>query len=347
MAMLEKGCRIAADGVDPVKIPQRILLSGDKMPAVGLGTFGSDHFSADEIAAAVIGAAEVGYRSFDCAACYGNEKQIGEALEIIQKSGINRDELFVTSKVWNDKHKYAEVIEACQRSLRDLRLDYLNLYLVHWPFPNFHPPGCAEDYHNPNAHPYIHEEYMDTWSAMEKLVESGLVRNIGTSNMTIPKLKLVMRDAKIKPACNEMELHPCFQQPDLFHFCQRNEIQSIGFCPIGSPNRPERDKTPDDITDIEQPVIQQIAKAHCVHPAIICVKWAVQRGQIPIPFSVRRSQYLSNLKCVTEDPLTPDEITAIKAVDCNCRLIKGQVFCWKIGQDWQDLWDINGIIPGY
>jgi alcohol dehydrogenase (NADP+) len=343
--MIENKFKMAADGVDPARVTQFKLRTGDKMPALGLGTFGSDHYSAEEIAAAVIGAAEVGYRAFDCAACYGNEKQVGRSLENIQKGGLRRDEIFITSKVWNDKHKYADVISACKQTLLDLKLDYLNLYLVHWPFRNFHPPGCSEDYHNPDARPYIQTEYMETWSAMEKLVESGLVRNIGTSNMTIAKMKLVLRDAKIKPACNEMELHPCFQQSELFNYCRKNEIQPIGFCPIGSPNRPDRDKTPEDVTDIEQPVIQQIAQAHKVHAAVVCLKWAVQRGQIPIPFSVKRSQYLANLKAVTEDPLTEAEMQAISKVDCNCRLIKGQVFCWKIGQDWQDLWDNNGKIP--
>ena len=336
--------RIAHDSIDPVKVPWRTLRTGDKMPAIGLGTFGSDRFTADEIAAAVIGAAEVGYRSFDCAACYGNESQIGKSLQIIQRGGISRDELFITSKVWNDKHKYADVIDTCKQSLKDLQIDYLNLYLVHWPFPNFHPAGCVEDYHNPDARPYIHDEYMETWSAMEKLVELGLVKNIGTSNMTIPKMKLVLRDAKLQPACNEMELHPCFQQPAFFDFCLAHDVQPIGFCPIGSPNRPDRDKTPDDVSDIEHPVMQRIARAHGVHPAIVSLKWAVQRGQVPIPFSVKRGQYLSNLKSVTEDPLTEEEMTAIRGIDSNCRLIKGQVFCWRQGQDWQDLWDIDGEI---
>jgi alcohol dehydrogenase (NADP+) len=335
---------IAVDAVDSARVPQLILRTGDKMPALGLGTFGSDRFTAAEIASAVIGAAEAGYRSFDCAACYGNEKPIGESFKIIQQGGLRREELFITSKVWNDKHGYADVIEACKQSLRDLQVEYLDLYLVHWPFRNFHPPGCTEDYHDPDARPYIQAEYMETWSAMEKVVELGLVRNIGTSNMTIPKMKLVMRDAKIKPACNEMELHPCFQQQEFFEYCQKNNIQPIGFCPIGSPNRPDRDKTPDDVSDIEQPVIQQIARAHQVHPAIICLKWAVQRGQVPIPFSVKRSQYLANLKAITEDPLSNSEMAAIRGVESNCRLIKGQVFCWKIGQDWQDLWDVNGKI---
>ena len=162
--------------------------------------------------------------------------------------------------------------------------------------------------------------------------------------MTIPKMNLVLRDAKIKPACNEMELHPCFQQPEFFDFCKGNDVQPIGFCPIGSPNRPDRDKAPDDIADIEQPVIQQITEAHGVHPAIICVKWAVQRGQIPIPFSV--NHYRENLEAAVSDPLSDEEMVRIAAIDKNCRLIKGQVFLWEGARDWQDLWDLDGTITG-
>lgn len=117
---------------------------------------------------------------------------------------------------------------------------------------------------------------MTTWQQMERLVEMGLVRHIGTSNMTIPKLKLVLRDAKIKPACNQMELHPHFQQPELFRFCIDNDIVPVGFCPIGSPSRPERDRTPEDTAAIEDPVIVRIAERLGVHPAVVCVKWAVR-----------------------------------------------------------------------
>jgi len=121
----------------------------------------------------------------------------------------------------------------------------------------------------------------------------------------------------------------------------------IGFCPIGSPNRPDRDKTETDTVDIEDPVIAKIAKRRNVHPAVICVKWAVQRGQIPIPFSIHRKNYLSNLQCTTTDPLTEEEMQEIAGIDKNCRLIKGQVFLWKEDQSWEDLWDVNGeITPG-
>ena len=149
------------------------------------------------------------------------------------------------------------------------------------------------DSRDPHARPYIHEDYMKTWRQMEELVAMGLVRHIGTSNMTLPKLRLVLRDAEIKPAANEMELHPHFQQPELFRYCVDNGIVPIGYSPIGSPSRPERDRTPDDTVDIEDPVIVRIAERLDVHPAVVCVKWAVQHGQVPIPFSVKRPQYLS------------------------------------------------------
>ena len=328
--------------IDPASIPQRTLYTGAKMPAIGLGTFGSDHVSPAQVAEAVLGAAAVGYRHFDCASVYSNESAVGASLERIIQGGIKREELWITSKLWNDKHDEDDVIESCRKSLADLRLDYLDLYLVHWPFPNFHPPGCDVTSRSADAKPYIHENYMKTWRKMEDLVELGLVRHIGTSNMTIPKLKLVLRDARIKPAVNEMELHPHFQQPELFKFVVDHGIQAIGYCPIGSPGRPERDRTPEDTAPTEDSVIQRIAECHQIHPAVVCIKWAVQRGQTPIPFSI--NNYRANLAGVVSDPLSDEEMQQIAGIDRNCRLIKGQVFLWKDGQTWEDLWDIDGEI---
>ena len=225
------------------------------MPAIGLGTFGSDHVTADEVAAAVKGAAAAGYRHFDCASVYRNEDRIGFALREIISGGIPREQLWITSKLWNDKHAEADVIPSFRQSLTDLQLDYLDMYLVHWPFPNFHPPGCDASSRSPDARPYIHENYMKTWRQLEKLVDLGLVRHIGTSNMTIPKLKLLLPDARIKPAVNEMEMHPHLQQTELFEFVRANGIAPIAYSPIGSPGRPERDRTPEDTVDIEDPVI--------------------------------------------------------------------------------------------
>jgi alcohol dehydrogenase (NADP+) len=328
--------------VDPASIPQRKLFTGATMPAIGLGTFGSDHVTPAQVAEAVRGAAAAGYRHFDCASVYGNEPEVGASLEAIIAGGVRREELWVTSKLWNDKHGEDDVIASCRRSLADLRLEYLDLYLMHWPFPNFHPPGCDVSSRSADAKPYIHENYMKTWRKMEELVDMGLVRHIGTSNMTIPKLKLVLRDARIKPAVNEMELHPHFQQPELFQFVIDNGIQPIGYCPIGSPGRPERDRTPDDTAPTDDPVIVKIAHRHGVHPAVVCIKWAVQRGQTPIPFSI--NNYHANLAGVVGDPLSAEEMREIAAIDRNCRLIKGQVFLWKDGQTWEDLWDVHGEV---
>jgi len=333
---------IAADSVNPQKVPFRTTRNGHRIPVIGLGTFGSDRFSAEEISDAVIGAAEVGYRHFDCASVYGNEKQIGDAFKVILDGGVPREELHITSKVWNDMHH--DVVNSCKQSLSDLGLDYLDLYLVHWPFPNFHPPGCDVDSRSPDAKPYIHEEFMKTWAQMEELVNLGLVNEIGTSNVTIPKLNLILRDARIKPAVTEMELHPHFQQQELFDFVLSKNIVPIGFSPIGSPKRPDRDKTETDTVDIEDPAVIAPAERLGVHPAVVCVKWAAQRGQIAIPFSIHRKNYMSNLKAVTENPLTDEEMAGIAGVDKNCRLIKGQVFLWKENQTWEDLWDLSGEI---
>jgi len=330
------------DAVDPTLVPRRRLRSGALMPAIGLGTFGSDHVTAGQVADAVKGAAAAGYRHFDCASVYGNEKEIGAALKEVMRSGAPREELWITSKVWNDRH--SDVIGSCRQSLADLQLDYLDMYLVHWPFPNFHPPGCDVSFRDAGAEAYIHEHYMRTWRAMEDLVDRGLVRHIGTSNMTIPKLKLVLRDARIQPAVNEMELHPHFQQPELFEFVSKRGIEPIGYSPLGSPGRPDRDRTPEDTAPTEDPLIRGIAERLGVHPAVVCLKWAVQRGQTPIPFSVNPRNYVANLRGVIGNPLSDDDMRAIAAIDRNCRLIKGQVFLWKDGQTWEDLWDVGGEI---
>jgi alcohol dehydrogenase (NADP+) len=334
----------ADDAVPPGLVPKARLSSGAAIPVVGLGTFGSDRVSGEAVAEAVQGAARVGYRHFDCASVYGNEHLVGRSLEAILRSGVPREDLWVTSKLWNDRHGEADVIPSCEKSLRDLRLDYLDLYLVHWPFPNYHPPGCDVASRSPDAKPYVHESYMRTWRQMEKLVERGLVRHIGTSNMTIPKLQLLLRDAAIRPVANEMELHPHFQQPELLRYVVDQRIVPIGYSPIGSPGRPERDRTPDDTVDTEDPVIVAVAERLGVHPAVVCLKWGLQRGHVVIPFSVKRSNYLANLRAAVTPPLSDDDMRALADIDENCRLIKGQVFLWREGQSWEDLWDIDGRI---
>jgi alcohol dehydrogenase (NADP+) len=335
---------ISSEAINPALVPSRKLNSGASIPAIGLGTFGSDHASHDEVADAVRYAASIGYRHFDCASVYGNQAQIGNVFEELFAAGLNRDEVWITSKLWNDKHCEGDVIAACEKSLSDLKIEYLDLYLVHWPFPNHHPPGCDVSSRSRQAVPYIHENYMRTWRRMEELVDRGMVRHIGTSNMTIAKMRLLLRDARIKPVVNEMELHPHFQQPEFFHYLIKNGIQPVGFSPIGSPARPERDRTPEDTSPTEDPVIRDIARKLGIHPAVVCIKWAVQRAQIPIPFSTNPRNIRNNLLGVICEPLTDQEMASIDRLDRNCRLIKGQVFLWKDNQSWEDLWDVNGVI---
>ena len=318
-------------------VPTYTLNTGAIMPAVGLGTFGSDKYTPDQIASAVSGAVKSGYRMLDCASVYQNEDQIGRVLESLFKEGtVKREDLFITSKVWNDQHR--EVRKACEKSLKDLGLSYVDLYFVHWPFPNYHAPGCDGDSRNPDSKPFSVDEFMDTWRQMEELYDDGLIKAIGMSNMTVSKLEKVLPLCRIKPSALEMECHPSFQQQELFDYAITHDIIPIGFCPIGSPSRPERDRCSTDVADTELPEVMTVAQNHNVHPAVVCIKWAVQRGLCTIPFSVKEPQYISNLKCTTEDPLTDEEMELLKKADCNCRLVKGQVFLWPGATNWEELW---------
>jgi alcohol dehydrogenase (NADP+) len=322
------------------KVPSRTLSTGKKIPCIGMGTFGSDHYSPQEIAEAVAGAIRFGYRLFDCASVYGNEDLIGTVFEEALNSGtVKRDDLFVTSKVWNDMHGKGDVLLSLAKTLKDLRLDYVDAYFVHWPFPNYHAPGCDGDARNPDSVPFSADRFMATWNEMEKIADMGLAKTIGMSNMTISKLEAVLPRCRIKPSLIEMELHPSFQQEELFEYCVKRGICVIGYCPLGSPNRPERDKAPGDVIDTELGEVAAVAKAHNIHPALVCLKWQQQRGSIPIPFSVHAKNYESNLLAVLDDPLTDEEMASLVKAEKNCRLVKGQVFLWENAKGWEDLWD--------
>lgn len=327
--------------IDPNMIPKVTLKDGTAMPVIGMGTFGSDRFNAEQVSEAVAGAIRCGYRMFDCAACYGNEKQIGEVFQAAFDSGeVKREELFIMTKVWNDRHR--DIEGAVRQSIADLKCDYVDMYFIHWPFPNYHAPFCDVDSRNPDSRPFSVAEFMDTYRQCEEMVEKGLVKHIGISNMTIPKLEAVYDLMKIKPAACESEFHPCFQQNDILAYLKGKDIVPVAYMPIGSPRRPERDIVAEDVADMEQPQIRAIAEKYNVHPAIIALKWAIQRGSIPIPFSLHN--YEANLQCTLTEPLTDEEMASIATMECNNRLVKGQVFLWAGAKDWHDLWDEDGII---
>ncbi len=318
-------------------IPVRALRD-EKIPAIGFGTF-SARLSSEVVADAVHTALREGYRFLDCAAAYGNEAQIGEVLKQAIGEGIPREELFVLSKLRNEQHGMVE--QACENSMRDLCLAQLDAYLIHWPVPNALSPRASEGVYDPDSRPYRHSEFMKTWRSMEKLVLDGKVRHIGVSNVTIAKLKLLLRDAQIKPSICEMEIHPNFQQGELFQFCLDHDILPVAYSPMGAPRRPERNCRPTDFVDMEDPAVVHVARAHGVHPGVVCIKWAFQRGQIPIPFSSNPDNIRANLQAVLADPLTDEEMDMIRASDRNCRLSRGDAYLWKGARSYLELWDVN------
>ena len=327
--------------IDPAKVPHFTLANGDVIPGIGLGTFGSDRVSPEEVSGAVAGAIRAGYRMIDCAACYGNEKRIGEVLrEAFDEGVVKRSDMYIMSKVWNDMHR--DVAASCRQSIEDLQCGYLDMLFIHWQFPNYHPPFCDVDTRNPDSRPFSVAEFIDTYRQIEALVDEGLVRHIGISNMTIPKLEAVKDLYRIQPAACESELHPCFQQDELLAYLKDHKIQPIAFMPLGSPRRPERDIVPEDYNDMQMPELVEIAKKRGVHPAIICLKWALMRGTIPIPFSVHN--YEANLEASLDLDLTEEEMKAISTLERNNRLVKGQVFLWEGAKSWHDLWDEDGVI---
>ena len=169
-----------AEFINPAIVPKVKLYDGTEIPGVGMGTFGSDRFSSEEVSSAVAGAIRCGYRMFDCAACYGNEKEIGEVFKAAFDEGVvERKELYIMTKVWNDMHKRVE--ESCKKSIADLQCEYIDIFFIHWPFPNYHAPGCDVDSRNPNSKPFSVEEFMNTYRQCEELVEKGLIRHIGIS----------------------------------------------------------------------------------------------------------------------------------------------------------------------
>lgn len=344
MESVKKGS-IAMDTYHATSMPPITMADGVIMPPIGMGTFGSDSVPEEIVADSVKTALEMGYRHIDCARAYGNEKAIGKAFHAIFSDGaIRREDVRITSKLWNDRHGARDVLVSCAETLRDLQLDYLDLYLVHWPFPNYHTPGCDVNERDIKARPFFAQEYLKVWHQMEKLVDLGLVRAIGTSNMTIPKFEQVYPHMRIRPVANQMELHPHLQQKELRAYLAAHDILPIAFCPLGSPNRPQRDRTVDDTCDLTDPVICAIASAHGIHPAEVCLKWEMQIGAIPVPFSTSPKHMMSNLDSSQSAPLTKDEMEAIARIDRNCRLVKGQTLLWHGADNWEILWDLEGNI---
>jgi len=285
------------------------LVNGNKMPIFGLGTWKS---KPGEVKAAVVAALQMGYRHIDCAMCYQNEPEVGEALAECFSSGlVKREDVFITSKLWNTFHSKDKVIPALKKTLEDLRLDYVDMYLIHWPM------GYKEDMGT--LFPKDGEEwlfsdvdYVDTWKGLEEAVALGLTKAIGVSNFNKDQMERIAAIATIPIANLQIECHPHVPQKKMLEYCRGKNIAVTAYSPLGSPDRPWA--KPGDYILMEDPVIAGIAKAHDKTPAQVLVRFQIQRGVIVIPKSVTKSRIESNSK-VFDFELSKEEIATLEGLE--------------------------------
>jgi len=311
------------------------LNNGDKMPALGLGTWKAGK---GEVYDAVRSAIKIGYRHFDCAFIYDNEAEIGQALnDAITTGEITRKDLWITSKLWNTHHRREDVIVALKKSLKDFNINYLDLYLIHWPVAQKRDiifPTKGEDLISLND---ISLE--DTWAGMEECYLAGLTKHIGVSNFSEKKIKLVNQSAKIKIEVNQVESHPSLQQNKLLQFCNDQSIIMTAYSPLGSMDRVETMKAPDEPLLLEYPEIITIAKTNQCSPSQVLLAWAVQRGTSVIPKSTNAGRQKENLEA-TQINLSDEDMKMITQLERGYRYVKGDFFDLP-GADYsvKKLWD--------
>jgi len=309
--------------------------NGDRMPLLGLGTWKS---APGEVGAAVREAIRLGYRHIDCASAYANEPEVGEAIRSAIEAGeVKREELWITSKLWCNAHGRDNVEAALRRTLGDLGLEWLDLYLIHWPVPI--KPGVAFPSSGSDLVPPEQLPLHTTWAGMEAALEAGLTRHIGVSNFSSRKLHDLLVHCQIRPEVNQVERHPLLQQPALVADCAAASIHITAYSPLGSQDRPAALKGADEPVLLENPVIGAIAAERGCSPAQVLIAWQLQSGISTIPKSVSPARLRENLAAAAID-LTAADLERIAGLDQHLRLVDGSF--WLLpGSPWtlQTLWD--------
>ncbi len=293
------------------------LNNGLKMPTIGLGTWKS---KPEEVGQAVKWAlVDNNYKHIDCAHVYSNEKEIGEALEdVFDGDKIKREDIFITSKLWNTSHAKDDVLTACKTTLKNLRVEYLDLYLIH--FGVSVPKGFGKEPLDDNDVLITNNiSIQETWEAMENLVDSGLVKSIGVANFTAPMLLDLLSYARIKPAMNQIELHPYNSQEKLVDFCKYKDVAVTAYSPLGCPSNNKNQPSPPPLL-LEDSVVVELAKIYDKTSAQILIRWAIQRGTVVIPKSVTQEHIKSNMD-VFNFELTSEEVEKLGKLETRYRFV--------------------------